>query len=146
MTSPDSERPTHTPTAVAATATAETSATPTVEFKLVGGGQVNPRVIQVAVNIVWLNAVEPLVFTGNHPVFHDQGQHIKAADVQLAFTFSAIQVIADDLFGELGCGRPPVLLPARVYVADHDATIFVQCRHRGCGVVEQVNVVHRNVK
>jgi len=36
-------------------------ATPTVEFKLVVGGQVKPRVIQVAVNIVWLNAVEPLV-------------------------------------------------------------------------------------
>ena len=130
VTSPDSGRPTHTPTAVAATATDETSATPTVEFKLVGGGQVKLGVIQVAVNIAWLNAVEPLVFTGNHPVFHDRDQHIKAADVQLAFTLPAIQVLADDLLGELGCGRPPVLPPARVHVADH----------------EEVNVVHRNVK
>lgn len=61
MTSPYSGRPTHTPTAVAATATAEASATSIVEFKLVGGGQVKTGVIQVAVNIVWLNAVEPLV-------------------------------------------------------------------------------------
>ena len=68
------------------------------------------------------------------------------ADVQLAFTLPAIQVLADDLLWALGCGRPPALLPARVHVADHDATIFVQCRHRGCGVVEEVNVVHRNVK
>jgi len=51
----------HTPTAVAATATAETSATSTVEFKLVGGGQVKPGVIQVAVNIVWFRAFEPFV-------------------------------------------------------------------------------------
>lgn len=124
MTSPYSGRPTHTPTAVAATATAETSATSTVEFKLVGGGQVKPGVIQVAVNIVWLRAVEPLVFTGNHRVFHDRGQHIKAAYVQLAFTLPS----------------------ARVHVADHDATIFVQRRHRGGVVVEEVNVVHRNVQ
>ena len=117
MTSPDNERPTHTPTAVAATSSFETSATPTVEFKLVGGGQVKLGVIQVAVNIAWLNAVEPLVFTGNHPVFHNRGQHIKKADVQLAFTLLAIQVLADDRLGELGCGRPPVLRPSRVHVA-----------------------------
>ena len=114
----------HTPTAVAATATSETSATPTVECKLVGGGQVKPGVIQVAVNIFWLNAGEPLVFTGNHPVFHDRAQHIKAADVQPAFTLPS----------------------ARVHVADHDATILVQRRHRGGGGAEEINVVHRNVK
>jgi hypothetical protein len=122
---------------------------PNVVPALVLIGQMKTSIVKKSRNPSTLSGSipsKPLGRTQAHPSFHDRPQDIKTANVQPPLPFPVIEIGPYYFIGELRRIGPPVFPSTSVHIADHSPTLLMQHCNDGRIIVEQVNIVHTDIK